>query len=507
MGQLDARNPSLWVATTPATSFPPLAGGLRADVAVVGGGITGLTTALLLSQRGSRVALIEKDRIAAGTTGYTTAKLTALHGLSYAELVARHGEEKARLYAEANQAAIERVASLVDELGIDCDFERQAAFTYTEDDQRQADIAGEVETAARLGLDADYVETSDLPFPIRAAIRLGNQAQFHPRRYCLALARAISEPSVILEQTRALDVDEDRDRAVVHTDRGDVVADRVVIATLLPFVDHGGFFARAHPSRSYAAALRVNGRVPAGMYLSIDSPTRSVRPVRLGDGAGLVVAGGGHRPGEEEDTGRCYDELEAWARGVFQVASVEHRWSAQDYVTVDLIPYVGRSPRMTRTFVATGFRKWGMTNGTAAAMILADTLLGKENPWVETFDATRIGDAQAVKKLVTENVGVARHFVGDRIGRLGAAPDVDELGRDQGRVVVIEGRTVGAYRDPEGRIHAVGLTCTHMGCTLRWNGAEASWDCPCHGSRFTVDGAVIEGPAVQPLPAVPLDQQ
>jgi glycine/D-amino acid oxidase-like deaminating enzyme/nitrite reductase/ring-hydroxylating ferredoxin subunit len=505
MAHLDARNVSVWMATTPATSFPPLEGQLRVDVAVVGAGITGLTTALLLTRAGVKVAVIEGARVAAGTTGYTTAKISTLHGLNYTQLVAKHGEEKARLYVDANQAAGEKIGSLVSELGIDCDFEHRAAYTYTQDEERQADITAEVEAARRLGLDAVYVEDTDLPFPVRAAIRLDNQAQFHPRRYCLALAQAIVDPSVVLEQTRALDVDEANDRAVVRTDRGDVVADQVVIATLLPFVDRGGFFAKAQPSRSYAAALRVVGPPPAGMYLSVDSPTRSIRPLRLGDKVGLIVGGPSHRTGEADDTPRFYDELEAWARKVFDVTSVAYRWSAQDYVTADSMPYVGRSPRMSRTFVATGFKKWGMTNGTAAAMILADALTGTANPCAEAFDATRIGDAQTVKKLIKDNVGVAKHFVADRIGRLWASPEIDGLSLDEGRVVTVDGHTVGAYRDPEGRLHAVGPTCTHLGCTVRWNRAERSWDCPCHGSRFTVDGAVIEGPAVHPLTPVQLD--
>jgi len=471
-------------------------------VAVIGGGITGLTTALLLQRAGCTVAVVEGRRVATGATGFTTAKVSALHGLTYADLIAHHGEDRARVYADANQAAVERIASFVDELHIDCDFERQAAFTYTRQEEHQGQISAEVDAAGRLGLPARYVEDSDLPFPIRAAIRLDNQAQFHPRRYCLSLAQAIAPPSMILETTRALGIDEDSDHAIVHTDRGDLVADQVVIATLLPFLDRSGFFAKAHPTRSYATAIRVRGGVPAGMHLSVESPIRSIRSLVLGDERGLIVGGGGHRTGEADDTGAFYADLETWARRTFDVVSVEHRWSAQDYVTVDSIPYVGRSPRTRRVFVATGFKKWGMTNGTAAAMILADLLAGKDNPWAATFDSSRIGDARTIGQLVKENTPVARHFVGDRVSDLTTTSTLGDLEPGTGGVVKLGGKTVGAYRDHDGAVSAVSLKCTHLGCHLRWNPAETTWDCPCHGSRFDVGGAVIDGPAVEPLPRV-----
>lgn len=502
MAESTAANPSVWLTTAPPVPFGSLEGQQRrVDVAVIGGGITGLTTALLLQRAGCTVAVIDRHRIASGTTGFTTAKVSALHGLAYAKLLARHGEEKTRVYAEANLAAIEQIAALVDDLQIDCDFERQPAYTYTEKEEHQGDIAAEVEALASIGLAAHYVDETDLPFRIRAAVRLDGQAQFHPRRYCLALAQTITAPSVILEDTQALDIEESGAEAVVRTNRGDIVADHVVIATLLPFLDRGGFFAKAHATRSYAAAIRVGGAVPDGMYLSVESPTRSIRPLTLGDERGLIVGGGGHRPGDPDDTEAFYSDLEAWSRRTFEVVSVENRWSAQDYVTVDSIPYVGRSPRTSRTFVATGFKKWGMTNGTAAAMLLVDLLAGKDHPWASTFDAGRIGSAGTVGQLVKDNVTVARHFVGDRVADVRATLAIDDLAPGKGGVVKAGGKTVGAYRDSAGTIHTVSLTCTHLGCRLRWNNAETSWDCPCHGSRFDIDGAVLEGPAVKPLRA------
>lgn len=492
-------NRSLWLAATSPTLYQGLSGSHEADVVVVGGGITGLTTALLLAERGVSVVLVEGARLCAGTTGYTTAKVTSLHSLTYAHLVDEMGEEKARLYGEANQAAIEHVAAWVESLAIDCQFTRAAAYTYTTDPGQRAAIEAEVSAARALGLPASFTQETDLPYPVEAAVRFDDQAHFHPYRYALGLASAIhAAGGRIFEGSRAVDIDELDGGVVVSTEGGEVHAGAAVVATLLPFLDIGGFFAKAHPSRSYAMSVRCRGPVPEGMYLSVDSPTRSVRPVDLDGGRGLILGGASHKPGEADDTRHFYRDLEAWARETFDVEAMEHRWSAQDYTSIDRVPYIGRCPRTDRVFVGTGFKKWGMTAGTVAGMVNADLITGRDNPWLKVFDATRIDGMQSAKKFVKENVSVGMHFIKDRIEGLRAA-DVEELQPGQGGLVRIDGRAVGAYRDPSGRIHALSVTCTHMGCALKWNLAETSWDCPCHGSRFTPTGIVIEGPATQPL--------
>jgi Rieske Fe-S protein len=241
------------------------------------------------------------------------------------------------------------------------------------------------------------------------------------------------------------------------------------------------------------------------MAISIDTPSRSTRPWPGGGPNGLIVVGGGHETGETEETRPKYQGLVDWVRATWDVGldAFEYRWSAQDYLTADHVSYVGRSPLMSRTFVATGFQKWGLTNATAAAVVLADALQGRDHRWSRLFDSARVGDGRSVARIVTQNLGVARHFVVDRIGRLHAEA-LGELPRGEGAIVRVGGKVVGAYRDAEGQVEAVGLTCTHLGCTVRWNAAEATWDCPCHGSRFAPDGAVLDGPAVDPLPTVDL---
>jgi nitrite reductase/ring-hydroxylating ferredoxin subunit len=287
----------------------------------------------------------------------------------------------------------------------------------------------------------------------------------------------------------------------VHTRGADLRAEFVVLATLLPFVDTGGFFAKARPTRAYGVAAKLRSEAPAGMHITAGSPVRSTRPWIDGDRRGLVIVGENHPTGEGDATPARWGELERWARDHFEVESFEYRWSAQDYTTPDNVPYVGRSPRMSRTFVATGFNKWGLTNGTAAALVLVDLVQGRDHPWLELFDATRIGDARTVKKMVEDNVHVGRRFVQDRIGRLFAS-SISTLAPGEGGVVKADGQIVGVYRDVSGQPHAVSITCTHLGCTLHWNAAETTWDCPCHGSRFGYDGAVRDGPAVNDLDRV-----
>ena len=499
MGSGDGRHISYWAGTAPSTDYPAYTpDGRVVDVAVVGGGITGLMTALLLAETGSSVALLEAGRVASGVTGYTTAKVTSLHGLTYASLERTFGRSGARTYAEANEAGVSGIARLVKELGIDCDFESLPAFTYTEDAARVAEIEAEVEAAARAGLAASFTTDVDLPYPVQGAIRVDDQAQFHPRRYCLALAAAIRDRGgAVYENTRVLGVDPGVP-CKLATEHGELPAAQVVVATHLPIFDRGGFFARTHPERSYALSATLAGPAPLGMYLSADSPTRSVRPVTAG-GREVLLGGEGHKVGHEPDTRRRYETLERWARERFAVDEVTYRWSAQDYMPADGVPFIGPAgPGASRVFVATGFGKWGMSTAAVAAEILRDRIGGRDNPWAKFFDSTRIDPKGEARSVVKENVDVAKRFVGDRL-RARGAPAATALPPGEGGICELDGERVAAFRDDDGRLHTVSPRCTHLGCFVDWNTAERSWDCPCHGSRFDPDGRVLQGPAVRPL--------
>jgi glycine/D-amino acid oxidase-like deaminating enzyme/nitrite reductase/ring-hydroxylating ferredoxin subunit len=494
-----AKHESVWITTSEPSGFEPLEDVVDVDVAVLGAGIAGLTTALLLKNAGLRVALLEAGAVCCATTGHTTAKVSAQHGLIYDTLRSSFGQDGARAYGEANLAAVDLVEALVREHAIDCDWERRAAYAYTEQDSYMQQIEQEVKAAQQAGLPASYTKQTDLPWPVKAAVRFDDQAQFHPRRYCLALAHLIDgNGSRVFDQTRALDVEEGSP-CVVKTDRHDMRAAYVVLATHLPFLDRGAFFARCHPEREYALAVALQEAVPKGMYISAEQPTRSIRQHPFDGGELLILSGDSHKTGQDDDTERHYAALEQFARERFAVRSIEYRWSTQDHMTVDQVPYIGKLRHGSdRLYVATGFNKWGMTNGTIAGVVISDQILGRENPWGELFDPNRVKPIASAQQFVKENVNVARRFVADRLTqRSSASPD--ELAPGDGHVASAGARQIAIARDQDGTVHAVSARCTHMGCIVHWNPAETTWDCPCHGSRFAVDGTVIEGPAVEDL--------
>jgi len=366
-------------------------------------------------------------------------------------------------------------------------------------------VEAEAEAASEAGLPAHLVDTTPLPYPVVGAVRFENQAEFHPRSYVLALAeRFEAVGGLIYEGSRAVEVDDDED-CVVKTPGGRVSADSVVLATHFPFLDRSLAFARIHPQRSYALLCRIDGEPPEGMFISGDSPTRTVRAVPL-DGEELLLVGGeGHRPGTGGDTEERYRTLEAFAREHWDVTAVEYRWSSQDNTTIDTLPYVGAlTPFSDRVLMATGFAKWGMTGGTAAAMILADRLGGSEHPAAALFDPNRLNARASVGRLVSENAPVGVRMVADRITKPGRRA-LDELLPGEGDIVRHAGEKVAGYRDEDGTLHAVSPVCTHRGCQVNWNSAERSWDCPCHGSRFAPGGEVLHGPAVHRLERKPID--
>lgn len=498
---------SLWLATTPATAFPSLPFGVHVDVAILGGGIVGLTAAWLLKQAGLTVAVVEARRIVSGVTGNTTAKVTALHRLIYRHLIDHAGEDQARLYAHANQSAIEEIASLSATLAIDCEFTRASAFTFAETDECVDDIEAEVDAALRVGLPAKLVHSTELPFPIKAAIELPNQAHFHPRRYLLALAAAIpGDGSHVFESTTAVDL-RDGSPCVVETDNGPLTAGKVLVATHQPFLLKGFYFARMHLKRSYALGVRLACPVPSGMYMSAgggDTDFHSFRPARDEQGELLIVGGAGHRTGQVNDTAARLLGLEEDTRRRFEVKTIDYRWATQDNVTLDRLPYVGLLSRGAKNvYVATGFGGWGMTNGTVAAMLLTDLVLGHANPWEELYSPRRVELITNAGRMVAAGARSAAAFLGGHL-RLPGSHDPADVPNGEARIIQRGWMKVALYRDHAGVAHAVSPICTHLQCVVRWNSAETSWDCPCHGSRFDPDGRVLHGPAVKDLPAVDL---
>ena len=494
---------SVWIETAPALpERPELEEDARADVAVIGGGIVGITTALLLAESGASVALLEADRLGRGVTGHTTAKVTSQHGLIYSRLRSRFGADGARAYGQANEAALAWMADRIERDGIECDFRRRPAYAYATSAAERRKAESEAEAAEEAGLPAWFTNATPLPFDVEGAVRFDNQAELHVSKYLAGLLGALDAP--VFERTRAVEVDTD-EHCVVKTPGGTITADRVVIASHFPFLDRSLAFARVHPQRSYAIACRIAGTPPEGMFITAGSPTRSVRGVPLDGDELLLVGGESHRTGTGGDTRERYRTLEAFAREHWDVRSVEYRWSAQDNTSLDGVPYVGAlTPRNDRVLMATGFAKWGMTGGTAAAMILADRLLGRENEWASLFDPNRLKLRASAVRFVKENAEAGVRFVRDRVANPGRG-SIDDLAPGEGDIVRHAGEKVAAYRDEDGTVVAVSAVCSHLGCQVNFNAAERSWDCPCHGSRFAPDGSVLQGPAVHRLERKPLN--
>ena len=504
---------SYWTASVKPAGYQPLGDDIKVDVAIVGGGLVGTTAAYLLKRENLTVAVIEANQIGGGTSGHTTAKITSQHGLFYSKLMARFGLEKARQYAEANEGAITFLEEVIDWENIDCDFSRQPAYIYTQQEQYVKQIEDEVNAAAGLGLKAHYLEEIPLPFEVKAAQRFDNQAQFHPGKFLSALAAGIpGGGSHIFEQTRAVEFLEGTPFTVIAANGFKVIAEKVIIASHFPAYDGGGYyFTRIIPDRSYALAVTAQEKFPGGMYITAGSPTRSLRSTPYGDGDGelIIVVGEHHRTGHGPPTAEYHRNLAQFAEQTFTVTGIPFRWSAQDYTTLDEIPYVGRlSPKNDNVYVATGFRKWGITNGTAAAILLKDLIVHGESLWEPLYDPARFKiDDPSLEESVSRHLAEARQKaesgrpenISQETGALEPAP---------GKAVKAAGKegAIGIYKDSEGRVHAKDITCTHMGCELTWNEAELSWDCPCHGSRFTYEGEVIEGPAFESLPAGSIEQ-
>ncbi|MGH3937210.1 MAG: FAD-dependent oxidoreductase [Pseudonocardiaceae bacterium] len=486
---------SLWLEAMPGYGYPSLAGDQTVDVAVLGGGITGLTAALLLALRGARVAVVEADRVGGGVTGNNTAKITALQSTIYSTVQRAHGRQAAADYAGGSMAAVHRVATLVDQEGIECDLRRRPALTLAMDNSELPAVQGEAEAAAAAGLPVSWADKVDLPLPVAGAVQLDDQIALHPVRYAHGLAEAIRRTgSEVYEGTRATGLHEGVPCRVVTTG-GTVSAGHVIVATHYPIFDRGGYFARLEAVRSYCVAAAVRDPLPTGMSINAGSPTRSLNTY----GDRLIVGGESHPTGARGVDESCYRRLEDFARAHWDVTEISHRWSAQDASSYDQLPVIGRyTPFSSGVYVASGFMKWGLTGGTMAAAILADLISGREpEPWAGRFRPQRLSPRSA-PRFVKMNAKTAVDLVVDRITPAEVSSPA-EVPAGEARVVRAGRGKIGAFREPDGTLHAVSLRCTHLGCLLRFNGAERSWDCPCHGSRFAVDGSVLEGPAVTPL--------
>jgi glycine/D-amino acid oxidase-like deaminating enzyme/nitrite reductase/ring-hydroxylating ferredoxin subunit len=483
---------SLWL-TGPKKKYSKIIDVKKVDTVIVGGGIMGITVAALLKDIGQKVAVIESGSICNNVTGHTTAKITVLHGLIYTELFKIFSRDEVKTFAQLSQRAIGQIEKVMVDKHIDCDFLRTPGFTYTEKDENINKIEGEVSALIQAGLKAELVKDTPLPFNIKASVKLNNQAQFHPYKYIIYLADdLVKSGNYVFEKTRALDIEEKKGEVILRTDNGDIKGNNLIIATQFPFWDKGFFFSKIFPHYAYALAYKLKGVLPKGIYFCEDDEHHSIRN-QMPDT--LIVGGGHHKSGQGGDTLKQYENIKHYAEARFNVESLNYFWSTMDYDTADGIPYVGMSPGSNNIYLATGFGGWGMTNSMLSANILADMIIGKKIPWQELFSPSR---KIPRRKKIVENLNVTKQIIKGKIVHQ-EPKKPSELEKGEAKVFHKGVNRIAVYKDAEGKIHQFSPNCTHMGCTLSWNNAELTWDCPCHGSRFNFEGEVIHGPALRNL--------
>lgn len=500
---------SIWQADTKFQSFPNLQEEKETEVCIVGAGITGITTAYLLSKQGIKVILLEADRILSGVTGHTTAKITAQHGIIYAELIKTMGKEKAKQYYQAMQESIQFIQDEITKNQIDCDYEEQDAFLYTNDDAFLKPLEKEMKAYETLDIPGELSDQMPLQIPVKQALKMPKQAQFHPLKYLqFMLQEAVKNGTEVYEQTVAVSLEYNMHNTVITRDGHRVTCSYLVSATQSPFIDYQGFyFAKMYAEQSYVVTGKATKKYPGGMYINVESPTRSIRAAALNDkDTYLLIGGESHRSGEGKDEDQCYANLKEFAKEHLQINDISYQWSAQDFITLDKMPYIGPVTKgQPSILIATGFQKWGMTNGTLAANIIADTITKNDkNPYKELFSPERFSSKPMLKNLFSFNMEVAKELIKGKF-EFPAKQETDKLEPEEGTVTTINGDRVGMYKDKDEQLHVVDTTCTHLGCEVHWNNADKTWDCPCHGSRFHYDGDVIAGPAKKPLRKITLD--
>ena len=491
---------SLWIETTKdEIILNPLEKGKETEICIIGGGLFGLTTAYYLTQQGKKVIVLEKGEIGEKVSGNTTGKITSQHGLFYEHLINDYGKEYAKKYLEANEEAIENIKEIIKEEQIECEFCKQNAYVYATQEDEVIEIQKEVEAVKELGKEAEFVTQTELPFKIKGAIKFKEQAQFHARKYMIGLCKAILKENQIYAYTTVTDVVKEGEEYNIYTDRGNVKAKYVVIATHYPIINMPGFyFTKMYQSTSYLIAIETDKKLPQGMYISAKEPIYSFRTATYNGKQILLIGGSEHKTGKAIEDNSNYKELEKKAKELYPDCKILFKWNTRDCISLDKIPYIGEySNIMKNMYVGTGFKKWGMTLSNIAGKIVSDKIMGKENKYETIFNSTRIKPIKnrwEVKNMVEETV---KSIV---LNKFKIEPeDLKQIENDNGAIIEINGENIGIYKDPQGKIYAVKPNCTHLGCLLTWNNLDKTWDCPCHGSRFDYMGRNIYEPAIKDL--------
>lgn len=478
--------------------------GKKYDTIIVGAGITGVSTAIQLQQNGQNCLLIEASNVAFGTTGGTTAHLNNFFDTTYAEAASDFGEDNAKLLFKGAQDALDLIRDNISKFAIDCDYKNKSAYIFALDKKQAKQLDDLMEGSAKVG--HEVFETEQIPFPIpfEKAVQIPGQAQFHPVKYVTALCEAfIKAGGQIIENCRYDSHEKEQEFLEIRTSKGIIYAKNLVFATHIPPGNNIFNFTNA-PYRSYAIAVKLNTEdYPTELGYDLYDPYRYYRTQTVNEEMLLIAGGEDHKTGHIENTEECFQNLENYVRQYFDVKEVVFSWSSQYYEPTDGLPYIGKSPGEDHIYVATGFRGNGMIFGTLSSRIISDLILKNESEYESLFKPSRVKPIAGFTSFVKENADVAYTMISDKIF-IEKLSSMTEIADDSGKIVKYEDDNFAIYKEKGGKLHIVKSTCPHAKCEVRWNGAEKSWDCPCHGSRFGINGNLLNAPALSDLPRIDL---
>lgn len=491
---------SVWKTLSSDTIFPSFDGDIQTQIAIIGGGITGITTAQLLKEAGFNVVVIEARKVGRGSTGHSTGNLYAMIEQGFDQIKNKFDLQSLRTVINTRSKAIDLVEQNVEKFAITCDFKRVPWILYATDGTHDQKLESEYQEAKAGGLKATKLQPGDIPFKMTKGIRIDSQAQFNPLQYVQQLAMAITdEQCVIYEDTAAVDIEEFENNVIVTTDNGRIFANHVIHATHTPKGLMADFHSVLGGYREYGvAATLASAAFPEGTFWGYYNADRfSFRSYQHNGEQRLIVVGKPHKVGTKEDNQQNIAAIEEFMFSNFDVAEITHRWGAQNYKPADSLPYIGRRSKNSRVLVATGFSSDGLTYGTVAAAVLRDILTDQENSATKTYDATRHNPVKSAAKFLKENTLNAATLIKDYI--FFKDTNLADIPVTEGKVIEIDGKKVAVYHESMDVVKACSAVCPHMGCIVHWNKAERTWDCPCHASRFDTNGFIIEGPALTPL--------
>ena len=502
---------SYWIQSTKNLKLnEKITNNYETDVCIIGAGLAGLSTGYYLAKEGINVIILDKDNIGQKVSGNTTAKITLQHNLIYDYLIKSFGTDFAMKYFKSNKEAISNIKKIIDDENIECDFEYQDNYVYTINQDDITKIHNEIKAINSLNnilnsnekdIFADFVTSCNLPFKICGAIKVKDQAQFHPLKYMFGLSKAIkNKGGIIFTNSLVTDVKQKDGVYTTYTDKHFIKSKYIVIASHFPFKDFPGFyFSKMYQSTSYVLGIDTKSDLFDGMYISSDKPTFSYRTAKYKDKKILIMAGGDHKTGYAPDNNQTgYNILEQEAKKYYPNCEILYRWNTRDCITIDKVPYIGDfSNLMPNMFVATGFNKWGITSSNVAANIIRDKILGIKNEYSKIYEATRFSPIKNAHEMKNITSQVLKSFVTNRIKI--PEENLSAIKNDNGGIIKVNGASIGIYKDINGKVFAVNPTCTHLGCLLTWNNLDKTWDCPCHGSRFDYTGKNLYDPAFKDL--------